>query len=166
MKRCSHCRKMQPLSAFSKNRASADGAANDCLVCHRASCAKYRVANREFVRTQNAAYRAQNPEKIRIMKRVQSQNVRDAVFGHYGMSCACCGEPERAFLAIDHIGGGGNKHRKETGNRGGTKFYRWLRRNGFPEGFRTLCHNCNMAMTIHGTCPHQRVQLRLVSGGD
>jgi hypothetical protein len=28
--------------------------------------------------------------------------------------------------------------------------------NGFPSGFRTLCHNCNMAKGLYGTCPHER----------
>ncbi|MGW1617278.1 hypothetical protein ACWCQZ_49875 [Streptomyces sp. NPDC002285] len=68
-------------------------------------------------------------------------------------SCVCCGVIGSAFLAIDHINGGGRQHRLETGGGG---FYTWLRRNGYPEGFRILCHNCNFGRQINGgTCPHK-----------
>jgi hypothetical protein len=32
---------------------------------------------------------------------------------------------------------------------------RWLRKNGFPKGFRVLCHNCNFAHGHYGYCPHK-----------
>ena len=39
---------------------------------------------------------------------------------------------------------------------GGTKFYRWLKRNNFPEGFQVLCFNCNCGKEINkGVCPHK-----------
>lgn len=56
------------------------------------------------------------------------------------------------FLCIDHIDGGGNKHRAEIKG----DFYRWLIDNNFPPGFQTLCHNCNMAKGLYGRCPHER----------
>lgn len=68
-------------------------------------------------------------------------------------SCACCSETIVQFLGIDHINGGGGKHRKEVGT--GWGFYRWLRRNDFPEGFQTMCFNCNQAKHTCGICPHQ-----------
>lgn len=79
---------------------------------------------------------------------------------HYGgtpPSCACCGEDHPTFLAIDHIEGSGNKHRKEIGSKGGYTFAIWLIKNNFPEGFQVLCHNCNMAIAILGYCPHKGV---------
>ena len=75
---------------------------------------------------------------------------RQRVLEHYGESCACCGEYEHGFLSIDHINGGGRQHRKEIhGN-----LYQWLIKNKFPEGFQTLCHNCNMGKGIYRVCPH------------
>lgn len=65
-------------------------------------------------------------------------------------SCACCGETLLEFLAIDHIAGGGRQHMKKIGHR----LVRWLRREGYPEGFRVLCHNCNFAIGHYGYCPH------------
>ena len=67
--------------------------------------------------------------------------------------CACCGESMFEFLSIDHIGGGGKAHRKKIG--GSSYLYSWLERNGFPEGFQVLCHNCNQAIGIFGYCPHK-----------
>jgi len=77
---------------------------------------------------------------------------RLACLYHYGRACACCGEREISFLQIDHVNGGGRRHREEVGN-----LYAWLRRNGFPEGFQTLCANCNWGKHLNdGVCPHQR----------
>jgi hypothetical protein len=63
------------------------------------------------------------------------------------------------FLAIDHIGGGGNQHRRELGNKdrvaSSGQILRWLEQQGYPPGFRTLCHNCNYATAGGRTCPHQ-----------
>lgn len=80
---------------------------------------------------------------------------RKLVISHYGGKCNCCGESIFEFLQIDHINGGGRKHRAEVGS--GTKFYRWLIRNGFPDGFQVLCANCNFGKGQYGTCPHAKV---------
>lgn len=82
------------------------------------------------------------------------------VLRHYSgdePSCACCGEQHVEFLALDHVHGGGNAHRKQTGTKGGAAFYAWIVKNGYPSGYRVLCHNCNMAYGIWGCCPHQVV---------
>jgi len=80
------------------------------------------------------------------------------VLSQYGGICECCGEAHEAMLCIDHINGGGNAHRKEIGV-GGQKIYKWLVRNGFPPGFRVMCHNCNIGRQINGgICPHKQVK--------
>lgn len=80
------------------------------------------------------------------------------VLNHYGANdpkCACCNERRLEFLAIDHINGGGNAHRREIGRSGGgDKIIRWLRKMGLPQGYRLLCHNCNHSMGVLGYCPH------------
>jgi len=90
----------------------------------------------------------------RIAKaREWGQHLKAEAIEHYGRTCACCGESIYQFLCIDHINGGGNKHRKQLGC--SRNFFSWLRRNGYPEGFRTLCHNCNQSLGYNGYCPHQ-----------
>lgn len=71
----------------------------------------------------------------------QIDKIRDEVFAAYGNICAVCGESHPAFLAIDHINGGGAAQRRVTG--GGHRLYLWLRKNNFPSGYQVLCHNHN-----------------------
>lgn len=85
------------------------------------------------------------------------QRERDLVFEHYGLKCVCCGESELMFLTIDHINGGGSQHRREEGFSSGQGFYHWLVKNEFPEGFQTLCMNCNLGKHRNGgVCPHRK----------
>ena len=77
------------------------------------------------------------------------------VMRHYSdgvPQCACCGEQHIEFLTIDHINGGGRKHRKEMPT---TNIYLWLIKHKFPKGFRVLCMNCNFAYGIFKYCPHK-----------
>lgn len=98
-------------------------------------------------------YAKNRDKQIAFNKAANLQRKVDAI-NHYGGKCACCGEHRVDFLAIDHIDGGGNQHRKETGN--GTRFACWLKREGYPEGFQVLCHNCNMSKHFNGgKCIHQ-----------
>jgi hypothetical protein len=83
------------------------------------------------------------------------------ILQHYGGSppvCACCGEAHYEFLCIDHIGGGGNQHRARIRSTSGANFQSWLLRNNFPDGFRVLCHNCNLAIGFYGYCPHHHTK--------
>ena len=66
-------------------------------------------------------------------------------------SCECCGETRLEFLAFDHVNGGGKKHLEEIGY----NLHQWLKRNGYPDGFRVLYHNCNQALGHYGYCPHK-----------
>jgi hypothetical protein len=59
-----------------------------------------------------------------------------------GCRCELCGEKDLRILSIDHIAGGGRRHRKSLGINGGNPFYRWLRDNKYPSGYRVLCFNC------------------------
>lgn len=87
----------------------------------------------------NAAHRAQR------LKALQA-------YGGPEPACACCGESTLLFLAIDHVNGGGGKQHRELGGGG---YYSWLRKNGYPAGFRVLCHNCNFGRQLNGgICPH------------
>lgn len=79
----------------------------------------------------------------------ERRRLRDTVIQHYGEKCECCGEPAKEFLSIDHINGGGNKHRKAIKS-SGINLYRWLKNNNYPSGYRVLCMNCNWAIGIYG----------------
>lgn len=81
---------------------------------------------------------------------------RALVISHYGSQCACCGESQDVFLALDHIDGGGNKHRKELKSK---SLWDWIIKNNFPDGFQVLCHNCNAGKYRNGgVCPHKGLE--------
>lgn len=97
-----------------------------------------------------------NNPKVGIYRKQYNRNVRLEVLKHYSNGipkCSCCGESIVEFLGIDHINGGGGKHRKQL-IKDGLTIYLWLRKNDYPEGFRVLCHNCNLAIGFYGKCPH------------
>jgi hypothetical protein len=115
----------------------------------------YQKHKTEICRKNKAFAKAHRRER-RLANREYYKRLRLEVLTHYGGNppkCACCGESHIEFLSIDHIKGGGNKHRKSlSGNR---EIYRWLIKNNFPEGFQILCHNCNLSKGFYGYCPHK-----------
>jgi hypothetical protein len=111
-------------------------------------------------------YQKDNPEKYSAYNRKSSLKLKREVMDHYGGRCACCGETELAFLAIDHIDGNGAEHRREIAAEKGSQWlqaghntYRWLRKNNYPEGFQVLCANCNCGKHWNGgVCPHEMAE--------
>jgi len=83
------------------------------------------------------------------------------VLAHYGKQCICCGEAHEEFLTIDHVHGGGSRHRRELRAEGGAvyKLYKWLVENGFANGYQLVCFNCNIAKAQRGQCPHEREKM-------
>jgi len=102
-------------------------------------------------------WRKRNPDANREINRRYRNNVRYRVLAHYSggePKCACCGVEGIVFLTLDHINNDGAQKRREHGSKGGVHYYRKLIREGFPEGYQTLCWNCNAAK-VYGACPHQ-----------
>ena len=99
--------------------------------------------------------------KSTILKRNQRYrlNVRRKVLEAYGWKCGCCQNSDEIVLTIDHVNNDGAAHRRSLGTGGGSnKFYTWLRDNGFPEGYRVLCRNCNSGRELNGgVCPHSTI---------
>lgn len=121
---------------------------------------KYQERSAETIYAKVKEWRQKNWLKCKERDRKVKERNRRLVFEHYGMRCACCGESREEFLSIDHINGRGKAHAREVG--GGSRMYLWLIRNKFPEGFRTLCYNCNCARGFRGYCPHEREKLHIV----
>lgn len=111
----------------------------------------YYQDNKEAIKKRVVDWIDNNREKHNGYTNKTKRSHRRICFEHYGLSCDCCGEDIYEFLTIDHINGGGNKHRKEIGQ---SVIYKWLIDNNFPEGFRTLCYNCNSCLGHYGYCAH------------
>lgn len=123
---------------------------------------QYRAAHRakeleKFGQRQDYARAKADPEKWRqFLDRgiKHRKDVRAKAIYMYGGKCECCGETEIVFLVFDHVGGGGQEHRKQF--KPIYKFYRWLVATGERrDKIRILCHNCNFATRYGETCPHQ-----------
>lgn len=107
-----------------------------------------REKHKAYCRTYNLLHR----EERKAYFKANHQSYKEKVFDHYGWVCACCEEAEPLFLTIDHVNNDGAEHREKIGGSG--SLYLWLIRNNFPEGFQTLCRNCNWAKQF-GVCPHK-----------
>lgn len=95
-------------------------------------------------------------QRMNLSNRKGNKKLRQTVINHYGGSCECCKESNLEFLAIDHINGGGTKHRKQMTGKFNS-IYRFLKSNKFPTGYRVLCHNCNSSIGFYGYCPHKKL---------
>ena len=138
---------------------------------------KYYQLHKERIKEHVKKYAMNNKEKISFRNKnnyncregVISESVieyrkdwyrkrKEIILDHYSngtMKCACCGEDDFNALTIDHINNDGAQHRKEL--KGSTSsIHTWLIKNNFPEGFQTLCFNCNWGKHINsGICPHK-----------
>ena len=97
-------------------------------------------------------------------KKRYKAKLKERLFQALGRVCACCGEKEPVFLALDHIGGGGNAHRAKVGE--GRALWLAVLKEGCPKDkYRILCMNCNHATRFMRECPHQlRRDGRVVEG--
>jgi hypothetical protein len=110
----------------------------------------------EYRKAYNRQYYLTHRQEMLEQKKNWTYSRKLEILARYGSCCQCCGEKNMEFLAIDHIGGGGNKHRRELKINNGSGLYMWLIKNNFPSGFRVLCHNCNQALAHYGYCPHRK----------
>lgn len=108
-----------------------------CVYCFRRRAASGRLCNR-----------------CRDTVDAQRKKLKLDVINGYGGRCMCCGETETAFLCIDHIHNDGASERKQGIK--GSALYTRLRKLGYPKDrYQLLCHNCNIAKQIEGSCPHR-----------
>lgn len=152
-KKCLRCGLTLLISLFSNDKNRNDGFQCYCKLCCKKINSKY---SHKYI-TKQTDYQKKfysnmdNRKRVNLKQRELWMKDRIKCLTKYGGVCACCKEGRYEFLAIDHINGGGNKHRKEIGG----KLVRWLKKNNYPEGFRVLCHNCNHSRGMYGYCPHK-----------
>jgi|SRR6267142_6461843 len=127
------------------------------LKYHREYMAKYLEEHPRYRKRQNrmrVQRQQKEGKKYRVRWNSWYSRVRDAVIDMLGAKCACCGEKTREFLSVDHIHGGGAKHRKASIS--GGSYYQSILKEGCPANkYRVLCYNCNCSLGHRGYCPHQ-----------
>lgn len=173
LKPCKICLKPKPLSEFYKHGRTRDRKEHYCKQCKsemslsvrevrktigQCHCGNVPAAGKKTCATclkRCSDWRIGNRAYACQKARDNRQAIKAEVFAHYGNRCACCDERRQEFLTIDHIKGGGNKHRKKLNKFGGASFYLWLKKQGYPSGYRLLCANCNFSRGHFGYCPHE-----------
>jgi len=158
---CNKCKKHKDEKEFHK-RDTKRGYQPWCKECQVSSAKNrfksYYQENIERFRKKGNEQYHRNKKRISELRKINRQKIREETISHYSnglKKCACCGEKEIKFLAIDHMDNNGAKHRKELGGRGGEVMYKSLKKLNYPPGYQVLCHNCNMAKGLYGECPHK-----------
>ena len=110
-----------------------------CKECHREKMRKWKN-------------KRSKKEKLEYNRKERAR-LKSKVFGHYSKEEIKCQNPNCAVpggmrdiraLTIDHLYNNGTQHRKKIGGLTGMRFYYWLKRNNYPEGFQILCMNCQL----------------------
>ena len=130
MRICSRCKKEKTLQEFCLNKNRPLGRSNTCRSCGAISTRRWGENNLDKKRKTAFEWR---------------QRLKEEILKHYGngkAACVICGHSNIKALSIDHLEGRGKSHRASLGYSHGVGFYLWLRREGFPPGYQTLCMNC------------------------
>ena len=112
------------------------------IASNKAMKERYYNKHRNTILERNRKYKKEHPELFRRMAVNWKNKAKLEVIGHYShgtFQCHHCGYDDIRALSIDHINGGGSKHRKSIK---GYLIYAWLRKNNYPEGYQVLCMNC------------------------
>ena len=132
--------KIHGFTEFYIKRTLSRGYTRFCKICNALHCKKY---SNDPV----------NHSKILTGIRKRNKILRIEFINAYGGKCDCCGESYYEFLTLDHIYGGGGKHRKKIKY----NLLKVLKREGWPKDkYRLLCWNCNSALGRYGYCPHKQ----------
>lgn len=113
--------------------------------------------NKEKERLRTIRRYKENPQKHMQISRNYINKLKEEIFNLYGNKCECCGETIKEFLTIDHIKGGGGKHRKEYHQ---ANLYKLIIQENDKTKYRTLCMNCNWGARFSptNTCPHKLIK--------
>lgn len=123
------------------------------LETERSKSLAYYYDHIEHCKARNVEYhqerRKETCEKAKIFRR----KAKIDVLTHYSkdgvLACVRCGILDIDVLCLDHIHGGGTQERLRLfKKKSGWTFYHRLRQEGFPEGYQTLCANCNLKKKI------------------
>lgn len=124
-----------------------------CIICKEEKDISAFVPRKETPR----GYRGKCKECYNKATREKWQEYRQSILDYYGRECVCCGEDEEVFLTLDHINNDGYLDKNPNGSKkSGKELYLLVHKQGFPDKYQILCHNCNFGKKIKGVCPHKQ----------
>jgi hypothetical protein len=93
----------------------------------------------------NARWREANRDKLNAYANQRRIDAKHKILDRYGKACMQCGFDDIRALQLDHIEDNGAEERKSLGGQkvSGANFYLYLIKQGLPDGYQTLCANCN-----------------------
>ena len=114
-----------------------------------------------YQRWKNAEWYKNYLRKKEERARQERWQAKREIVSHYTQGTNACANPfgqhEKPYtdirtLTIDHINGGGSKHKRELKVKKaplhGNYLYAWLIENNYPDGFQILCFNCQRIKQI------------------
>ena len=151
-KTCHKCKEEKPITEFSIDRSTPDGHRYQCRSCCKEGKTdynkRYYQEHKEKIKARTTMYYLGHRDVQLVKKRSRGRITRDKLkvevlthYGHGKLACVLCSESRIACLSLDHINGDGAEHRRRLGL-GRKAIYSWLRKEGFPVGYQTLCMNC------------------------
>lgn len=159
--RCSRCHTDKPKSAFYIDRKTR-GKQHYQSYCKECRNVYQRAYWATVPRERRRAYRAnQDIAGQQARRRARYWQLRLEMIAAYGGKCSCCGEPEPAFLTLEHLNGGGRAHMRRLHKAG--NIYKELKELGWPSVYTVLCFNCNSVKGSRGICPHEQYRLGILS---
>lgn len=110
----------------------------NCVQCHKDRARAHDSKHRDYTLRRNREY-----QRDLLARR------KKLLLDKYGNQCSRCGETDVDVLTIDHIKHDGSSHRRSLTKRGvrnpgSMKVYKAILDSGLPDGYRTLCFNCNI----------------------
>lgn len=141
-KECSKCGKIKSTSKFFMDKQKKDELSSACKKCVMIYTKQYYLEHKEHY----LAYSKKHHEKTKHLKRERLRIARRGLFREIfdllGSKCSVCNFDNVWALQIDHIKGGGYKHRKKFKS---MAYYADILKS-IKKGenkYRVLCANCN-----------------------
>lgn len=133
-KKCHKCTQVKPIEEFYVFKKY-----TVCKVCHNKTATEWKK---------------KNPLATKLIVWKYQAKLKNEVLSVYGRNgkpeCVQCGFSDIRALCLDHINDNGAEERLKLGSKNiaGTRFATWVRKQGFPKGYQTLCANCNLIKEI------------------
>lgn len=145
LKQCTRCKTQYPTGRnFYRDAQKSDGLTSQCKRCIRET----RIDFYDRTRAKRLEYSRKHYQEHKEQRKKRANDRRRAkvveIFTKLGDKCSICGFDNNVALQIDHINGGGYRHRKVSG--GGETYYCDILRN--ISSFRLLCANCNFIQGV------------------
>lgn len=118
---------------------------------HNETKRKYYQKNKERFREKRkiswAIWKKNNPERLKVLHKRYRINLKKFVIESLGGVCKVCGFSDVRALQIDHVNGGGSRHREKFKSKP-TLYLNSIKKDinkggDFKAKYQILCANCN-----------------------